>query len=136
MHADGGPPVDPDVRVIDIRRVGPAEIEAFIDEMLSCEALLSTSLHGVIVAHAYGIPVRWCVATDAARQIHGDGTKFEDYFQSVGRAAPEPLDISGLERISSDLAGQCLDNPARPIDLKALAEAAPFTIRPDLMASL
>ena len=136
VHADAGPPVDPDVRIIDIRRVGPGEIEAFIDEMLSCEAVLSTSLHGVIVAHAYGVPVRWCVATDAARQIHGDGTKFEDYFQSVGRSAPEPLDISGLERISSDLAGQCLDNPARPIDLKALAAAAPFTILPDLMASL
>ena len=135
-HAEAAPPIDPDVRVIDIKRVGAGEIEAFIDEMLSCEAVLSTSLHGVIVAQAYGIPVRWCVATGSARQIHGDGTKFEDYFQSVGRPAPSPLDVSTLERISTTLASQCQDNAERPIDLKALAEAAPFRIKPALMTSL
>lgn len=136
VHMEAAPPVDPDVRIIDIRRVGPSEIEAFIDEMLSCEALLSTSLHGVIVAHAYGIPVRWCMASDSPRQIHGDGTKFEDYFQSVGRSAPSPLDLSGLDRIDSGLAALCLDQPERPIDLRALAQAAPFAVRPDLLAAL
>ncbi|GAA1453767.1 hypothetical protein GCM10009618_16430 [Nesterenkonia lacusekhoensis] len=124
--------VDPDVKIIDLRRVGPEEIEAFIRELLSCEAVLSTSLHGVIVAHAYGIPVRWCTVSKARKGIPGDGMKFEDYFQSVGRSAPEPLDLSGLERVTSDLAEQCVDNAARPINLKKLADAAPFDVALEL----
>ncbi|MDT0165802.1 polysaccharide pyruvyl transferase family protein [Actinotalea sp. AC32] len=128
-HQTAAPPLDPDVKVIDIARVGAGEIEAFIRELLSCEAVLSTSLHGVIVAHAYGIPVRWCVASGSARQIHGDGMKFEDYFNSVGRSAPEPLDVSALERVTSTLAAECVDNPETPIDLVRLAEAAPFDVR-------
>lgn len=121
--------IDPDVKLIDIRRVGPDEIEAFIRELLSCEAVLSTSLHGVIVAHAYGIPVRWCVAPKAKKRISGDGMKFEDYFQSVGRSAPEPLNLNSLDRVGSDLAAVCTDNPETPIDLKALADAAPFRVK-------
>lgn len=132
VHLHAAPDIDADVRVIDIRRVGPAQIEAFIDELLSCEAVLSTSLHGVILAHAYGVPVRWCVASTASRQISGDGMKFEDYFLSVGRSAPEPLDISTLDRISVDLAKACADNPITPIDIRRLAEAAPFTIRSEI----
>lgn len=124
--------IDPDVKIIDLRRVGPAGIEAFIRELLSCEAVLSTSLHGVIVAHAYGIPVRWCVASRARKQISGDGMKFEDYFQSVGRSAPEPLDLSSLDRITPDLATVCIDNPEKPIDLIALADAAPFSVKLEL----
>lgn len=125
-HRDSVKNIDPDVKIIDLRRVGPEEIEEFIRE------LLSTSLHGVIVAHAYGIPVRWCIASKARKGIPGDGMKFEDYFQSVGRSAPEPLDLSGLEKVTPDLAEQCVDNPVTPIDLKKLADAAPFEVKLEL----
>lgn len=125
-HQQSSPPIDPDVRIIDIARVGRGEIEEFIRELLSCEAVLSTSLHGVIVAHAYRVPVRWCVASASGRQIHGDGMKFEDYFLSVGRPAPDPLDVSQLDRISSELAATRVDSPEREIDVRALAAAAPF----------
>ncbi len=128
VHDEYARLVDPDVKIISVERVGYDEIEQFITEMCQCEAIISTSLHGVIVAHAYGIPVRWCVASESSRQIHGDGLKFQDYFASVGREAPTPLDISSLQSISSDLASQCIDNPSHPIDTKALAAAAPFEV--------
>lgn len=127
VHRDAVANIDPDVKMIDITRVGPSEIEAFIDELLSCEAVLSTSLHGVIVAHAYNIPVRWCVATGSSKQIHGDGLKFEDYFQSVGRPAPVPLDLSSIERVSVGSVKE-FDHPNTGIDLSRLAEAAPFKV--------
>lgn len=118
--------LDPDVREIEIIRAGRQGIEAFLDEMLACEAIVSSSLHGVIIANAYGIPARLATFTESSRQIHGDGMKFQDYFLSIGRTNIEALDLSGFERIESALAAQCTDNPAEAIDLKALLDAAPF----------
>lgn len=48
-------------------------------EIRSCEYILSSSLHGIIVAHAYGIPALWI----KHGYINTDGFKFHDYFSSV-----------------------------------------------------
>ena len=32
------------------------DIEKLVDDILSCEVILSSSLHGIIFAHSYGIP--------------------------------------------------------------------------------
>lgn len=50
-----------------------------INEITSYQYILSTSLHGIIVAHAYGIPAIWI----QQNKIDGDGIKFKDYFSSV-----------------------------------------------------
>lgn len=55
------------------------DIGKVIEEINNCEYVLSTSLHGVIVAHAYDIPALWIKKGD----IHTDGFKFHDYFSSV-----------------------------------------------------
>ena len=60
-HAVATATRDPDVKVIDIMRSGYDDIEAFLDEVSECEHVISTSLHGLIVAQAYGIPVGWAV---------------------------------------------------------------------------
>lgn len=57
-----------------------SNIEDVLNQMLSCEQIISTSLHGVIVGHAYGIPTIWIKHND----IDTDGFKFKDYFDSVG----------------------------------------------------
>lgn len=64
-----------DVNVIDLRR----PIERIIDEMLSCEKIISSSLHGLIAAHAYKIPAQWVRFSD---KIIGDDFKYHDYFSS------------------------------------------------------
>ena len=51
------------------------------NELCACKAILSSSLHGLIVAHAYGIPAVWVRFSD---KLSGDNVKFEDYFRSVG----------------------------------------------------
>lgn len=53
----------------------------FIHKMSQYNAIISSSLHGIILAHAYGIPAGWWKPSD---NLTGDGSKFEDYAQSVG----------------------------------------------------
>lgn len=74
------------LHVIDVFR----SIESVVDEICSCERVFSSSLHGIIIAHAYGIPAVWVKMSDS---LGGDGTKFRDYFASVGMDVTQPIDV-------------------------------------------
>jgi len=56
-----------------------------IDNMRMFDTIYSSSLHGIILAHAYGIPACWVELTN---NLFGDGTKFRDYAASVGIKLP------------------------------------------------
>ena len=53
-----------------------------IDKICSCEFILSSSLHGLIVSDSYGIPNSWIRLSD---KIVGGDFKYLDYFSSVNR---------------------------------------------------
>lgn len=63
-------------KILDIRT---DNVKEFIDELTSCRYVLSTSLHGIILSHAYNIPALWI----KEGYIDTDGFKFYDYFSSV-----------------------------------------------------
>jgi hypothetical protein len=75
------------VQVIDFNT---NDVEQTTKEILSCQHIISSSLHGVIVAHAYQIPAIQVAFSD---KIYGDGVKYHDYFMSVGLEPYEPLEI-------------------------------------------
>jgi len=66
-----------DVLVIDLMTM---DIEEVTEQIISCENTISSSLHGIIVSHAYRIPSLWVEFSD---KIFGDGIKYHDYLASV-----------------------------------------------------
>jgi hypothetical protein len=61
---------------------GTNDVEEVIDQIVLCERVVSSSLHGIVFANTYGIPVRW---VKYSSNIIGDDTKFHDHFASIGR---------------------------------------------------
>lgn len=57
----------------------------FIDRVASCDVIASSSLPGLIIAHAYGIPSVWLKLSD---RIGGGDFKFLDFFSSIGVTGP------------------------------------------------
>ena len=73
-----------DVLVIDLMTM---DVEAVTRQVMECEKTISSSLHGIIVSHAYDIPSIWVEFSD---KIFGDGIKYVDYLQSVGMELYKP----------------------------------------------
>jgi len=121
------------VSAISVLRGGYEGIEQFIDEIHECERVLTTSLHGLIVCHAYGIPARWCEVPDSAAGLPGDGTKFHDYMLSVGLDPEPPFPLRRGTVVTLDMFDEALRLPARQIDLKRLAAVAPFPVKQGLL---
>jgi len=65
------------IKVIDLITLN---IEFTTDEILECEFIITSSLHGLIIAHAYRIPAIWIIFSN---KLSGDNVKFYDYFESV-----------------------------------------------------
>lgn len=51
-----------------------------VKQILECECIVSSSLHGVILSVAYGIPTRWILFSDKS---FGNGSKFWDFWFSL-----------------------------------------------------
>ncbi|GAA4942994.1 polysaccharide pyruvyl transferase family protein [Algibacter agarivorans] len=79
-----------DVVVIDLMT---NDIEHTTNEILQCKYIMSSSLHGIIVSHAYQIPALWIKFSD---KLFGDDIKFKDYFKSVSIEPYTPLSIELL----------------------------------------
>ncbi len=74
-------------------------IEKVIDEISSCTITYSTSLHGIIVSHAYQVPSLWAEFPGLTfTRLVGDNIKFFDYFSSVGISDYSPLEFTNLEK--------------------------------------
>lgn len=59
---------------------GTTDYKMFIDTILSSEIVISSSLHGIILAEAYGIPAIYC-----CKNLEHSLFKIYDYYYSTGR---------------------------------------------------
>jgi pyruvyltransferase len=97
------------------------DIDTVVNEILSCDMIISSSLHGVIAADAYGIPSVWVEFSD---KVLGNGFKFKDYFMSVGRTDQTPIRINMHTRLVD--IKQSMSPYRIKIDLDALYESCPY----------
>lgn len=97
----------PDFLVIDLMTL---DVEAVTSEILQCEKTISSSLHGLIVSHAYRTPCVWVEFSD---KLFGDGIKFTDYMGSVELQVYQPQFLR--ERLSIEELEELLNKyPAQP----------------------
>lgn len=88
-----------EVLVIDVQRK-PKYVFRDIDQ---CSAIISSSLHGLIVADSFNIPNAWMSISD---KIMGNGFKFHDYYSALG-VKRNPIMLDGNEKLTQLLAYTC-----------------------------
>lgn len=76
-------------------------LERVVDQIAGATAVISTSMHGLIIAQAYGIPWVWMRVTD--KQLGGDTFKFEDFFSLLDRSEVASLDVCAHEIDAMDV---------------------------------
>ena len=80
-----------DVKLIDVQE----PVLHFLESLCSCEIVLSSSLHGIVLAESYGIPALWLTPHS---DMKGGRFKFHDYYLGTDRPIPADLSLeAGLE---------------------------------------
>lgn len=108
-----------DISIINVK----SDITAFIDSVAECDAIASSSLHGLIVADAYAIPNIWIKLSDS---VSGYGFKFRDYFASVNRGKSTRRCIQVRDDTQIDEVVEQATQTSLHIRLDDVIEACPF----------
>lgn len=111
-----------DVLIIDVTNITPWH--KFIDQITSCRYIVSSSLHGIILSDAYGVPNAWIEFKNGERKRFA----FMDYMMSVGRSEEEGFPIDENITIET-LVRECQKWKGIDIDLDKLMSVCPFLDR-------
>ena len=103
-------------------------VESFIDSVRACQHIMSSSLHGLIIANAYGVPSKWMILSD---NVEGDGFKFRDYFASLSSAPNVAPFFPGSDMSADDFISATEDRKIE-FDARRLIDQCPFRVRHDL----
>jgi len=102
-------------------------IETVVNNIQSCEYTISSSLHGIIVSHAYNVKSMWIRMSNL---IAGGNFKFRDYYSSVLEKGWEnllpfmykqPVPINEMINLINGY-----PNPEFPINTKPILDLCPF----------
>lgn len=101
--------------------------ESFINNISECDRIISTSLHGLILADTYGIPNCWARFSD---NIIGGQFKFLDYYSTTDNSTPVCYSLSLEDRFNeriSALVNACKVN-SFIYDKDELANSLPLRV--------
>lgn len=97
--------------------------ETFIDELVQCEYVISSSLHGLILADAYNIPSLWICPSD---YLHNTTVfKYLDYLESIESEQKERIVITNQTTIK-DIISKFNLIKKKKIDVYSLIKTCPF----------
>ena len=91
-----------------------------INDIACCDTILSSSLHGLVIAIAYGIPCKWI----AFEKIDGGGFKYKDMFSSLGVTDISPHYIEEYRDMSKAVSNA--DSYEVTINLEELVASCPI----------
>ena len=114
------------IKIIDVQNY--VNFTDVIDEVNECELVLSSSLHGLILSDAYGIPNIW---VEFSQNIIGDRFKFYDYLLSVGRNNTHTISLNSIKDIDVLNSIDLYEQPH--IDLDKLLSICPFVLNFDVV---
>lgn len=108
-------------QVVDVRN----DVKSVVEQLAGASAVVSSSLHGLIVAQAYGVP--WVRMDISDHQLGGKDFKFEDFFSCLDRENVSRVEITKEELATIDLAAlaQKATLPELMIDISLLRDAFP-----------
>lgn len=110
-----------DVLIIDMGNYG--DWKRIPEQVCQCECIISSSLHGLIVADSYNVPNLWIQLSD---KVGGNGFKFRDYMLSVKRDKnTNPIVIKNRFELA-DVVEWMLSYQKPKISLIPLIDACPF----------
>jgi hypothetical protein len=112
---------DSRIRLVDARD----GLERVVSQIAYASHCVSTSLHGVIVAQAFGVPWTWLRIGD--KPLHGDAFKFEDFFTTLDReeVSESSVAAAGLPELDFVKLSHTSRLPRTVADLDALHDAFP-----------
>lgn len=103
--------------------------EEIIDDICSSEFVISSSLHGVIVSEAYGVPNVWALSKG---QVDGFDFKFYDFYSSIGKTGMSPIEINSSLEID-DLLNLKNHWKKTNINVDTLLSVFPFEIKTEVL---
>lgn len=106
------------------------DVEVVINNICKCERTISSSLHGIIVSHAYNIKTCWAKFSE---NISGGDIKYLDYYYSINLNNVQKSVVIGKEFNSRSNDVNYLinlienyPNPKFPINTEKLMKTCPF----------
>lgn len=97
-----------------------------IDQVCECKSILSSSLHGLIIAEAYHVPNVWI---EFGKPLIGGHFKFHDFFMSIHCDRENPVAIHGMDIPMEAINKEITRWGQGSIDLRPLLDACPFQLK-------
>lgn len=110
-----------DVKVIDFKNY--TDWKSVIKQIVSCEFIVSESLHGLIISEAFNIPNIWITFGDI-----GQDFKYEDFFRSVGKPPYNAYKITNDTTKAWLMNLETEYNSINTLNLKNLVNACPVKL--------
>lgn len=124
IHREAMIESDPsELRIVDVRK----DFRDVVDSIVSSRAVVSTSLHGLVIAQAFGVPWVWLQLRD--KPLMGGRFKFDDFFTNLSGAEPaeESADTDALAALDIERVAESATLPVTHVDLSKLASSLPIT---------
>lgn len=96
----------PGSKIIDVF----SPVHQVLEEIASCDFVLSSSMHGLIVADSFSVPNHWLLLSRGRISEY----KFADYYSAFGLANVPPLLASEVLEGKGNLLGRIADAYSRP----------------------